>query len=85
MTLILKPWHGVLVLVLLVLYALTHTNIAPYTNNHFHGHRWRTEVCKKNNIPVAACTVTIPAVANVSSEQAQFDICMEHGEWRRIK
>lgn len=85
MTLTLKPWHGALVIALAIIFIFTHSSEAPYTNNHFHAHRWRTEVCRKNGIPINACTVTIPAVANVSSEQAQFDICMEHGEWRRIK
>lgn len=85
MTLTLKPWHGVLVIILIALFILTHSSASPYYNNHFHGHRWRTDVCKRANLPIAACTITIPGVANVSSEQAQFDICMEHGEWRRIK
>jgi hypothetical protein len=85
MTLTLKPWHGILLIVLAVIFVFTHSSEAPYSNNHFHGHRWRTEYCKKAGLPIAACAITMPMMQNVSSETAMFDICLEHGEWRRIK
>lgn len=85
MTLTLKPWHGLVAGIILVLFIFTHSSYAPYTNNHFHQHRWRTEYCKKAGLPIQACTISIPMMQNVSTEVAQFDICMEHGEWRRIK
>lgn len=94
MTLKLEAWHGVVAVLILVLFGLTRTSVAPYMNNHLKPHRWRSEVCKAEGIDVQVCAISLPQLAVqdqkegrkiLSSEVPMFDICMEHGEWRRIK
>ena len=85
MTLTLKPWHGLLVIALAFIFIFTHSSYVPYSNNHFKPHRWRTDYCRKAGLPIAACAITMPSMNNVSNETAMFDICLEHGEWKRIK
>jgi hypothetical protein len=96
MNITLKLWHGGLLGAALLLFIMSHTSTAPFYNNQLHAHRWRTDVCKKEGIPLQYCTVALPPIeiqtgpaANnkrtLNNENPQFDICLEHGEWRRIK
>lgn len=91
----LKPWHAVVFIALLVLFGLTRTSISPYANNHLKPHRWRTEVCTKAGYDAIQCMISLPIVQVqsktngkqevLSTEVPQYDICLEHGEWKRIK
>lgn len=61
---------------------LKHSAYLPYSNRQFHAHRWRSDVCRAAKIDPTQCTVNVPAGNN---EMAYFDICLEHGELKRIK
>lgn len=73
----------VVLLVIGLGYAGYHSSYRPYLNNQFHSHRWRSDYCKAKGIDAGQCALVVqsPGTTDVS----YFDICLEHGELKRIK
>lgn len=60
-----------------------HTSYFPYANGQLHGHRWRTALCDAAHVDKKQCSLVIQNPG--SSEVDYFDICLEHGELRKIQ
>lgn len=59
-----------------------HTSYFPYADRQLHGHRWRSEVCTANHVDASQCLL---AIQTPNESPAYFDVCLEHGEFRRVK
>jgi len=77
---------AVLVLVLAIGGWLLYCSPLSFTNNRFHRHRWASDVCRARGVAVEQCEIVVwKTNPNISSEVPIWDICLEHGEIRRLK
>lgn len=65
------------VLAMAIAFVLFHSSAAPFANNQWKPHRWLSKTC---NV-VSKCSLMVVS----GSEVAYYDVCLEHGELRRIK
>ena len=81
-------WKHVLAVIVLVALAVSQYFYGPiplYANNRFHRHRWASDVCKSRGIAPENCAMIWKTDPRISTEIALYDICLEHGELRRMK
>lgn len=91
----LKPWHLISLGVIVIIYVLTLTSVRPYMNNQLKPHRWRSSICKNAGVDPINCYIAIPPVQELvngkpsgkilTTEIPQYDLCLEHGEWKRVR
>lgn len=72
-------------LLIIIALVLAHRNGGLYANNQWKKHRWTSDVCKANGMEPTLCTQKWNMQMVGSSETAYMDMCLEHGEYRRIK
>jgi hypothetical protein len=63
-------------------FGLHHSSYLPFKNNQWKAHRWTSDMCRANKLDPKQCTLPIHAPG---AEIAYFDVCMEHGELKRIQ
>ena len=56
-----------------------------YLNNQWKPHRWASDLCRAKGLAPEQCATRYSWRNDVSNETVYFDVCLEHGEMRRIK
>lgn len=81
--------NGVIVVIAILLLGvgwIGNTHGPLYLNNQWKPHRWASDVCRAQGLDPANCEVSIWRVdPKISKEVPVFDVCLEHGELKRVR
>lgn len=78
-------WGGLACFLFGFLLSIGHFYGPLYLNNQWKPHRWASEYCRAKGIDPHACAAVWGTDPRISTEKVYFDLCLEHGEYRRMK
>lgn len=71
--------------VILMLVVVGNRNGPLFLHNQWKPHRWTTDICKGRGVDPHVCTQQLDLNRVGAAEVVYMDMCLEHGEFRRVK